>query len=576
MRFEIWIYRILFLFGIFLTLIGVVRAVPGGLDPYFGVGGRVTPTIITGYVDYYEVGAIYTQQDGKIVTTEWDNWNLICWTRRFNADGSPDPTYGSGGTAGCDAFGRQSYSQYAAGKRFEHDSVGIQSDGKTIVRTTNAIIRLNSDGSRDQTFGIRGNIELPRADFGRINTAVQPDGKIVYSYTVPLPDYMERWIVRRFNPDGTADTSFGVNGEAAVLDTTLNDWESLWHLLIQPNNQIVLAGRMSGQPVLLRLNARGGHDNSFGVGGIAEAPLHIGFQAVAIAPDNKIVGAGVPAYWCDCYHLARFDARAPKAPFDFDGDARSDISVFRPSEGRWYVRASYAGWSEFQFGLADDRLTPADYDGDGRTDISVFRNGEWWWIESSNNSVRSARFGQAGDIPVPGDFTGDGQAELALYRAGTWWTLDLTDNRSSSMQFGTSTDEPVTADYDGDGKRDRAVYRDGEWHIDGSMQGYTVINFGLATDAPVPADYDGDSRSDPAVYRSGTWYILASTKGFTTFEFGLITDIPVPADYDGDGSEDAAIYRDGTWWVRQSTGGLSIDHFGLVTDRPVPGIVNKP
>ncbi|MEO6334697.1 MAG: FG-GAP-like repeat-containing protein [Pyrinomonadaceae bacterium] len=255
---------------------------------------------------------------------------------------------------------------------------------------------------------------------------------------------------------------------------------------------------------------------------------------------------------------------------DFDGDGRSDVSVFRPSDRVWYLDRSRDGFASTQFGLPTDKITPADFDGDGKTDISVYRDGTWYWLSSSNGNFNAVRFGISSDIPVPADYTGDGRAELAVYRGGVWYTLNLTSNLSNAVPFGLSTDEPVPADYDGDGRIDHAVYRDGEWHLNRSTQGYTVVNFGLTTDKPVIGDYDGDGKADEAVYRDGTWYLLRSSQGFTAFQFGLASDVPAPADYDGDGKADAAVYRNGTWYVNRSTGGVSIQQFGLVGDKPAP------
>jgi len=101
---------------------------------------------------------------------------------------------------------------------------------------------------------------------------------------------------------------------------------------------------------------------------------------------------------------------------DFDGDGRTDISVFRPSDRVWYLNQSTQGFSATHFGLSTDKSTPADYDGDGKTDIAVFRDGVWYWLNSSNGNFQAVQFGQAGDIPVPADFTGDGRAELRVSR----------------------------------------------------------------------------------------------------------------------------------------------------------------
>lgn len=48
---------------------------------------------------------------------------------------------------------------------------------------------------------------------------------------------------------------------------------------------------------------------------------------------------------------------------DYNGDNHSDIAVWRPSSGIWYVR----GISTTQWGVAGDIPVPGDY-GDNRTD----------------------------------------------------------------------------------------------------------------------------------------------------------------------------------------------------------------
>lgn len=260
----------------------------------------------------------------------------------------------------------------------------------------------------------------------------------------------------------------------------------------------------------------------------------------------------------------------PKSNADFDGDGRSDISVFRPSDSVWYLNRTLQGFSATQFGLSTDKITPADFDGDGKTDIAVYRDGTWFWLNSSNGNFNAIQFGLADDIPVPADYTGDGRAELAVYRGGNWFTLDLNYNQVQAVHFGLSSDKPVVGDYDGDDRADFAVYRDGIWYLLQSTLGFAAIQFGLSTDQLVPADYDGDGKTDLAVYRDGIWYLLGSQTGFAAFQFGIGSDIPAPADYDGDGCADAAVYRDGNWYLQQSANGFAAVRFGLTTDKPVP------
>ncbi|MDQ3132059.1 MAG: M36 family metallopeptidase, partial [Acidobacteriota bacterium] len=117
-----------------------------------------------------------------------------------------------------------------------------------------------------------------------------------------------------------------------------------------------------------------------------------------------------------------------KSPFDFDGDGKTDLSIFRPAPGEWwFLRSSDGGNSTFQFGNSSDKLVPADFTGDGKTDIALFRpsTNEWFVLRSEDSSFYSFPFGAAGDVPVPADYDGDGKADPAVFRPSTqtWFIL---------------------------------------------------------------------------------------------------------------------------------------------------------
>ncbi|MDQ3179661.1 MAG: VCBS repeat-containing protein [Acidobacteriota bacterium] len=279
--------------------------------------------------------------------------------------------------------------------------------------------------------------------------------------------------------------------------------------------------------------------------------------------------------------------RVNRAPFDFDGDGKTDISTFRPSNGTWNI--TYSGSnsaSSANWGLATDKLAPADYDGDNKTDLAVFRpsDGYWYIINSATNTVTITQFGLNGDIPLPNDFDGDGRADITVFRPsdGVWYELRSFGNQFFAQQFGLNGDIPQMVDFDGDGIGDLSVFRpsDGSWYFwQSSTNSFTAFPFGVATDKPVPADYDGDGKTDVAIFRATAdpnqpdFYILLT--GSFTFQgasWGVAGDIPTVADYDGDGKADIGVFRPGTnvWYLLKSTAGFGMVNFGQNGDKAIP------
>ena len=269
------------------------------------------------------------------------------------------------------------------------------------------------------------------------------------------------------------------------------------------------------------------------------------------------------------------------AAFDYDGDSKSDVSIFRPTDGAWYLQQSTAGLYGTLFGYGTDKITPADFDGDGKTDIAVYRPdaGIWYVFKSSNGTVTYNIFGLAEDLPTPADYDGDGKADVSVFRpsTATWYRQNSSDGSFYGQQFGLPEDKPTVGDFDGDGKADIAIFRPslGDWYqfnsSDGSVSG---ARFGFGTDVIVPADYDGDGETDIAIFRpsTGIWYITNSSNGTVSYNiFGLPDDIPAPGDFDGDGKADVSVFRpsDGTWYRRNSSdGSYTAFQFGASGDKP--------
>jgi uncharacterized delta-60 repeat protein len=261
------------------ALPGAAAAGPGALDPSFGIGGEVT----TDFGGFDVAQAVAVQSDGKIVAVGSSGGDFAL--ARYNADGSLDSGFGSGGKVTTDFGG------FDAGS-----ATVIQPDGRIVAagRTGGgdfALARYNANGSLDPTFGIGGKVTTDFGGFdGALGVALQADGRIVAAGGGgPASDF----VVARYNGDGTLDSSFGSGG---IVTTDLGPFEAATAVVVQIDGKIVATGSTSsGNFALVRYTANGSLDGSFGSGGIVTT--NFGFSsafggALVIQSDGKIVAAG--------------------------------------------------------------------------------------------------------------------------------------------------------------------------------------------------------------------------------------------------------------------------------------------
>lgn len=409
------------------------------------------------------------------------------------------------------------------------------------------LIRLNiGDLSLDTSFGNGGIVQhaIPGNSYqaASLNVkAILPDGRIICT-----DENFNPGRIVRLNPDGSSDQSFGnesfdgilPRGRLRVFVPTFNGFTNPLEpgqILVRPNGRInLIGGSFSGRAAVSQQNTvfENGPYADFTNDGSAEISVYRPSEGNWHQLNSTTNG----------YSVSKWGIATDKlAPADYDGDGRTDLAVFR--DGVWYVsRSSNAQVQIVNFGLPGDLPRPGDFDGDGLADISVFRpsNGTWYRLNSSNGSFGAIQFGANGDVPMLGDYDSDGRTDFTIFRPSTsrWFTFRSSDNQVSENAFGSPGDIPVNGDFHGDSRSDLAVFRPSNrtWYIARPTgipgQNFDAVQFGLATDVPVPADYDNDGKTDVAIYRNGTWWISRSGNGqVTATNFGLSSDKPIPAAY---------------------------------------------
>ncbi len=281
-------------------------APPGSLDTTFGSGGIVATGVGT------RVFGTAVQSNGKVVMAgeSGAGSSADVLIARFNASGSLDRSFGSGGIVRGPAIAGSPGSIARA--------VAVESDGKLVVvgsatDTSGSyadglvVERYNSNGSLDTSFGVGGVVAvLTGSSFGNgYAVAIQADGKIVATGSASAAGRggtAPRVAVIRLNATGRLDTGFGVGG-IDVLD--LGPYSYALAVALQTDGKVVIAGSGSpgqqGQDALIaRLTTSGALDPGFAGSGsythqYAQSSSSSGFNAVAVLSNGRIVAAGSSA-----------------------------------------------------------------------------------------------------------------------------------------------------------------------------------------------------------------------------------------------------------------------------------------
>jgi uncharacterized delta-60 repeat protein len=257
----------------------------GGLDPTFGSGGTVT-TAMTNNGSYGH--GVLLQPNGDLIaygiadTATKKNSNPFgiasFGLARYTPNGGLDTTFGNSGEVITSQVGKKTITANDFGTRdLGVAQAALQLDGKIVaVGNDNYLVRYNSNGSLDTTFGSQGLVVVP-SGFSVQSLLIQPsNGDIVVAGSSN-----NSFALLRYTPNGVLDSSFGNNGEVV----TPAAGGSITSLTLE-NGDLVAGGGQS----LARYTLSGNLDTTFGSGGIVTIPM--GFPSLLVQPDGEIVAVG--------------------------------------------------------------------------------------------------------------------------------------------------------------------------------------------------------------------------------------------------------------------------------------------
>lgn len=295
----------------------VVRYNPNGtLDNSFGAGG-IAETPVGASHDYGWFCAIQpTDQKIVLVGPVNNGSNLDFGVVRYNSNGSLDNSFGSGGKVITPVYTTDDYGWSCC---FQPDGKILVGGSSSVNSNSDfALVRYHSNGELDNSFGAQGKVTTPigpDSDRGR-SVAIQTDGKIVLGGTSRI-GATDDFALARYNTNGSLDNSFGSNG---IVTTPVGTGEDiLWAVAIQGDGKILAAGygisAVSGYDfAVVRYNPNGSLDASFGVNGIALTPVGASSDfgiALALQSDAKIVVGGASVTSSYDFAIVRYENTPP-------------------------------------------------------------------------------------------------------------------------------------------------------------------------------------------------------------------------------------------------------------------------
>ena len=348
-------------------------------------------------------------------------------SRRMLSAGQLDPTFGKGGIVTDNTLPSAS-------------TLAVQSDGKVVEASQFfghiSLARFNADGSPDKSFGYFGRLTSDVGGVTKVaDLALQPDGKIVIAGTVNGSSANVDFLVTRYNANGSLDTTFNHTG---VVTTDFGFNDEAVALTLAANGQIVVAGnavRNGSGPTslaLARYNSDGTLDTTFGVQGKflgSTGSLSYNVDDVAVGPNNKVVTVGsLSGHQGGFFFIQSTDGTTFSAPPNFSLPPGEYNAVSFQSDGK-IIAAGYGRFSPS--GVTQAVLVR--YNTDGTVDTTFGNGGETVRALGSNLSPVDMLLQPDGKIIVSGSFDAATPQHTSLVRYQTNGTPDPTFGTKGSV-----------------------------------------------------------------------------------------------------------------------------------------------
>lgn len=438
--------------------IAIAKLTPSGvLDSSFGTAGK----LVINLAGWDGVQSAIADAQGRLIIVGGADANFL--VARINGDGTIDSSFGVSGKASVDFVGTNEWAT----------TVKLQADGKIVVAGSGNdhkvhVVRLNVDGSLDNSFGALGRVSVnfqPWRDSFATGMVIQSDGKIVVSGTCYQPSVNAYYFATtRFTSTGATDTTFGTGG--TVMTTVPVSDQDAGVLISQDDEKLVLVGRvwngqgswMSGSDFgVMRYTKDGAPDPTFDGDGYIETSFGYTEQAITtVQTDGKLIVVGYldkSNGLGEDFALARYHGVTNQGlPVALDAVPLTPANIQAVPYAANAVKLTWNRGSTNVSGYRLERGTSPNSGfttiaTPGRYDVGYLDQG---LVEGKRYYYRLTAFNSFGDSPTSSVITGATKVAAPISLSATWFStarIDLTWTDQSNSEAWFTVEHSLSSDW---------------------------------------------------------------------------------------------------------------------------------